>query len=176
MAQHPLPNTKAWISGFMLLLQDVCRPMNWLYSSLSTQRPAAVIKKQACPLSTQRYSLRWHRTGKGFVWGDNPPPGIFILSFVEGGIFDFPLLCGWSLTRSINVKRVFFLFLTKREVWHAHLICLHWANPCFSHSGTLTTPFKIHFQVVICHCRRYWGEKTKCNGGGEESADRERET
>ena len=133
MAQHPLPNTKAWISGFMLLLQDVCRPMNWLYSSLSTQRPAALIKRQACPLTpTALFTrvtpnrMRWQFTG----WN------IHSLSFEEGGILDFPPLCGWSLTRSINVKRVFYLFLTKREVWHAHLICFHWANPCFSHSGT----------------------------------------
>lgn len=137
MAQHPLPNTKAWISGFMLLLQDVCRPMNWLYSSLSTQRPAAMIKRQACPLTLTALFTLVTPTEKGFVWGDNPPAEIFILSFKEGGIFDFPPLCGWSLTRGINVKRVFYLFLTKREVWHAHLICFHWANPCFSHSGTL---------------------------------------
>lgn len=43
--------------------------------------------------------------GKGSIWGDNSPPGIFILPFEEGGIFDFPPLCGWSSTQGINVKR-----------------------------------------------------------------------
>lgn len=144
MAQHPLPNTKAWISGFMLLLQDVCRPVNWALQFPEHPETCSSDKKNSS------YSVWWHRIVSYEVT-------IHRLKYS----FSFPLR-GWSLTRSINVKkRVFYLFLTKREVWHTHLICFPWANPCFSHSGTRPLlPFKIHFQVVICHCRRYWGERT----------------
>lgn len=92
----------------------------------------------------------------------------FFPPFISFEYFPFPQ-CGWSLTQSLNIKKgSFSCFLQSVRFWRAHLICFPWANPCFSHSGTLRcSPLRSHFQVVMRHCRRYCGEN-----GGERSEEK----
>lgn len=157
MAQQPLRNTKAWISGFML--QDVCRLVNVL--PLSTHRPAAAIKRQACPLTALLTLVT--PEGKRFRWGDNSPAEMFILSSSNRGGFKKkkkknPHYAVGPIFQASNVKRAPFLVSYKAWglAWPLNLLPLSQSMffP-FWHPSPL--PFKLHFQVVICHCSRYWG-------------------